>query len=489
VLVNCTVGLQYNKNENGEKNGRRLYVNKAWQTNEKLQTSNNYCRTLFVTPPDEPKRMDSDDSDSDNIHPLEMLDAPDEEESSSDEDDEEQRFVILQSIKENDPDTTVLSGDGSYERIQIITDEEWEELGQDIANNSYLEKLFLNEGAFNDHKMSFFFRGLTRSSTIKYVQLYRNGLSIAGVRSMVPFLHSSNSLRKLDLDNNNIQSEGFNMLFRALRDSPIERLNCSNCGIESIDIDSDHTPRALRCLDLDGNNINTDGCRGLATLLQVDSTLTILWLDNNEIDDEGVEILANALQTNTSLKTFYLKENAGISSQGQIMLLKLVNNISCIQATLQSNHTLRDIFVEVADDEMQMNIDMATRINKSYESNPEAAGREKIIQSQLHSETRAELAALQGIGHSVFSEIDPLHLPEVLSLIDEWHGQGELFDALKTSIIRLFSTVNMKECIQQQRDYHAAMVAELDAKLVTMEESDRNVTQNMETQSSKRRRV
>ena len=75
----------------------------------------------------------------------------------------------------------------------------------------------------------------------------------------------------------------------------------------------------------------------------------------------------------------------------------------------------------------------------------------------------------------MYSEIDPLHLPEVLSLIGRRHGQGELFDALKTSIIRLFSTVNMKERIQQQRAYHAAkaaehaaMVAELDAKLLTM---------------------
>jgi hypothetical protein len=64
-------------------------------------------------------------------------------------------------------------------------------------------------------------------------------------------------------------------------------------------------------------------------------------------------------------------------------------------------------------------------------------------------------------------------------------GRGGLFDALKTSIVGLLSTVNMKECIQQQRQRayhaakaaeHAAIVAELDAKLVAMEESDRNVT-------------
>jgi outer membrane lipoprotein-sorting protein len=53
----------------------------------------------------------------------------------------------------------------------------------------------------------------------------------------------------------------------------------------------------------------------------------------------------------------------------------------------------------------------------------------------------------------------------------------------------LLSTVNMKKCIQQQRDYYAAIVAELDAKLAAMEESEADVTQNTETQNNKRRRV
>ncbi len=81
--------------------------------------------------------MDSDDSDSDNsLPPLEvLLDAPDDEESSFDD--------IVQRVQHNDPDTTVLDGNGSYERIQNMTDEEWEELGQDIANNTYLKSYSL----------------------------------------------------------------------------------------------------------------------------------------------------------------------------------------------------------------------------------------------------------------------------------------------------------------------------------------------------------
>ena len=76
---------------------------------------------------------------------------------------------------------------------------------------------------------------------------------------------------------------------------------------------------------------------------------------------------------------------------------------------------------------------MATQINTKNENNAEAAGRKKMIQTQLNSERRAELADLQGVNQSLYSEIDPLHLPEVLSLVDQHHGQGELYVALKSS--------------------------------------------------------
>ncbi len=72
----------------------------------------------------------------------------------------------------------------------------------------------------------------------------------------------------------------------------------------------------------------------------------------------------------------------------------------------------------------------------------------------------------------MYSTIDSLHLPDALSLIGRHHGHGELYVALKSSIVGLFSRVNMKECIQKQAAYHAAkieeyraMIAEHEAKL------------------------
>jgi Ran GTPase-activating protein (RanGAP) involved in mRNA processing and transport len=159
-------------------------------------------------------------------------------------------------------------------------------------------------------------------ATTTKTALFSNGFGVAGLRSMVPFLQNANSLRRLDIDDSDIQSEGFNMLLRALRDSPIKELNCNRCGIESIEIDINNIPRDLTHLQLVGNKINTDGCRELSKLLQgVDPTLTNLLLEDNQIDDEGVAILVDALQNNTTLTTLWLCGNEGISFEGMRLFL------------------------------------------------------------------------------------------------------------------------------------------------------------------------
>ena len=378
-----------------------------------------------------------------------------------------------------------------------------------MANNTHLTKVDLSQCNMNDRKISSLFLGLRRSNTIKEMDLYSNYFGTAGARSLVPFLQNANNLTQLELAANNIQSEGFNMLFRSLRNSPIETLNCSCCGIESIDIDIEHAPRNVKDLFLWGNSIDANGCHELAKLLQGgDATLRRLSLNENEIDDDGVEILVEALQNNTALTELNLEDNEDISKQGEIMLLKLVNDTSSIEATMQSNHTLTKLHVIgtyraeewVAGDEIQRNIDFILLLNITFsERGPIAVGKEKIIRTQLNSARRVELRRLQEqeVEHFVFSEIDPLHLPEVLSVVGRRHGQGELYVAMLSSIMSLFSTMDRERCIQQEKENYVAKIAEhkarlkeLDNELAAIRESavrtDGNVAGN---RRNKRRRT
>ncbi len=220
----------------------------------------------------------------------------DSEDESDPPFDEAKWWRRLRKIRENFSHLNILDEEGEGVH-NVMTDENWEEFGRDISNNTHLAEVFLCSGALTDRTMTIFFKGLTRSSSINNMNLMDNDLTAVGVQSMVPFLQNANSLQRLCLNENNIQSKGFNVLLRALRNSPIKELNCSNCGIESVDIVREHIPKQLKTLHLSENNINTDGCRGVTTLLQGGkSTLTCLDLRKNKIDDEGVEILVDALQ-------------------------------------------------------------------------------------------------------------------------------------------------------------------------------------------------
>ena len=458
------------------------------------------------------------------------------------------------------------------------------DLGRTICNNTHLTTVDFYNNALNDHTLALLFRGWTQNTTVRRLNLHNNDLSISGVQSMVPFLQRQNNLTFLCLGHNvNIQSEGFNILLRALSNSPIEELDCYTCRIESFEIDSEHIPKYLEKLNLKNNFINTDGCQSLAKLLQgcalkdlnlcqneidnngvellavalqSNTSLTTLGLSHNEVDDEGVAILANALQRNATLTELYLSDNEvanvgvaalaavlqrnatlttlglgnneigdegvaaladalqsnatltaldlsgnkindggtatlaaalqsnatlttlnlsnnkikddgvaalaaalqsnatlkhlglannDVSYQGKISLLKLVIDISSIKATLQSNHILEDLSVDDGDeyddeyddeDEIQQFINEAVGIN-SWEDSPEVAGREKVRRIQLHRAMRVVLAELQGVTHSLYSEIDTLYLPEVLSLISRYHKLEDLFSALKSTMAGL----------------------------------------------------
>ena len=155
-----------------------------------------------------------------------------------------------------------------------MTEEDWEQLGREVANNDHLEEFNVHDGALNNQKMTSLFRGLTRSSSIDAINLYENDPGVYDVRV---WFHLYKMLEILDkYINAHMTSDGFAALFRALCNSPVESLDLR--GLSSLEIDSDYIPANLAYLDLSKNNIGPDGCRGLATLLQKEnSTLDKPW--------------------------------------------------------------------------------------------------------------------------------------------------------------------------------------------------------------------
>ncbi len=458
-----------------------------------------------------------------------------EDDASYENDEEVIREGQLHLVRDNLPDKTTLFIKTAADNMpEAWTEQNWETLGREIESNEHLLDIYftlsmnfiiegstedIETGVLNDENMISIFKGLTRSNTIRSIKLSRNRFGVSGVQAMVPFLLNSSSLVSLNLSRNNIQSEGFNIVYRALRDSPIELLMCGWCGVENLEIDGDYIPKRLRFFSLGGNNINSEGCRELKKfLLNEDAILELLGLQENNIDDEGVEILVDALRSNTSLKAVTLNENDRITMKGTALMLKLVNDISSIDATLHSNHTLTsfgknfaiapdaNVAAFTSPDETirhRIGIALCTNENKFFQSlSAETAGRTKVICTQLNSRERELLCLLQKVdvcNEALYSEINPLHLPEVLSMVGQHHGQSELYIALVSSIAGLLSTINRKKFLQDRVEHHlsiinehAATVETLRAEIAAIEEAEGNIAETeseLKSLGCKRRRT
>jgi hypothetical protein len=100
---------------------------------------------------------------------------------------------------------------------------------------------------------------------------------------------------------------------------------------------------------------------------------------------------------------------------------------------------------------------------------------------------------------ALYSEINPLHLPEVLAMVGRHHGQSELYVALVSSIAGLFSTVNRKKFLQDRVEHHLSIIQEhtatvetLRTEIAAIEEAEENreeVKNEFESLGFKRRRT
>ena len=95
-----------------------------------------------------------------------------------------------------------------------------------------------------------------------------------------------------------------------------------------------------------------------------------------------------------------------------------------------------------------------------------SSGREKVIDTQFNSNTRIALCRLQDIDYShgsIFADIDPILLPEVLALVGGRHGQRELYRMLLATVPYVASTVNKQIALKERIAEKAAEIAALDA--------------------------
>ena len=153
--------------------------------------------------------------------------------------------------------------------------------------------------------------------------------------------------------------------------------------------------------------------------------------------------------------------------------------MSSVRRTYRSNISLINLHLPAPTDatvrEIQSHIESAVAINRGHLGSPGGAGRSKVIETQLNSQKRKELCRLQCLDYShgsIFAEIEPILLPEVLALVGGKHGQNELYQMLLGTAPDLVSIVNRKAVIKQQIADHLDKVRELKKELASIESAE-----------------
>jgi len=363
----------------------------------------------------------------------------------------------INAIKNNAPELEVFNlswvNDARY-----FSDSAWELLGRYVAENNILHEVNFSSCAMTNSKMSALFKGLTGSRSLKELDLSENEFGLGGVKAMISFLKECPHLSELDLDGNDeMGTEGFELLAASLHGGAIERLRVERCNVENIMALERYTLPKLRNLDLgdngftripsfdkftklqnlylDRNDIDQVGYQAVANLLQKKgSSLTLLSLCSTGMRDQEAKIIADSLKSNTELKSLDMRGCNSFSQGGLLSFLKLLNDISSIDNTFNSNNAITNLglpkLARVDYPQVVRYINFATNMNRMHKGNAAAAGRAKVIGSQLNTRKRIKLYELQGIKYGsthVFSQIETHLLPNVLALVGMKHGMNELY--------------------------------------------------------------
>ena len=330
------------------------------------------------------------------------------------------------------------------------------------------------------------FSELQIGKSVTEFYLHNHAFCIEACRNMVPFLRASTNLTHIDIESGKgFDTDCFEVVMRALSGGPIISItlqsqfseggciesiavleDCELSHLNHLDLSNNkicHVAGLEKCtsletLQLEQNPIGAAGCMGLSKLFKTSTSLIEVTLCETNIDDEGAEILADSLKHNDTL---YLLEmtNTKMTEKGPIAFLKLVCDISSIARTYDSNHSLTDLY------NAGLSNNACQYVRSLHENNN---GRSKVIKFQLNSENRKAMHRFQGIEYeysSIFSEIDPLVLPDVLALVGREHGQTELYRMLVASVSDLESTMNRKAIIKQKIEEKTAQIAALAAEI------------------------
>ena len=245
--------------------------------------------------------------------------------------------VILRRIKRNSPEALWIQnhhdadGEDCEDYVpESANDMGW--LGYFIGKNNQMEALIITpftppSGSSVMDVLEPFLTGVNNNRSITHLvfrELQFDLLDGKAFTMLSSFFKNNNNLTKLEISNCTLGVKGPRLLALAIgsnKHKSFQNITLSGTIITSKELVDIITALSvhphLQHLNLDGNCLDHNSCKALATLLQNSATeLQVLDLSNNEIDDAGVKALVPALKNCSHLETLRFNHNSSITTKG-----------------------------------------------------------------------------------------------------------------------------------------------------------------------------
>ena len=241
----------------------------------------------------------------------------------------------------------------SFRSADLLGGDMFTMLTQFFQNSNNLININVNHCVWGDDGARLF--ALTLGSithkSLKKVELEDNNIEEDGMVDIITALSMHPNLSYLDLGGNRLNKNGCVALKTLLRCSAnqLQYLYLSNTDINDEGIEALvpilATCSHLKRLNLSNNtSITTRGWQRSAAVLEApNSNLQELYIRQNNVDDEAAAAFAKAIANNHTLKAIYSGSNPSITAKGWEAFSKVLCNTSSINATFLSNHTLRSV--------------------------------------------------------------------------------------------------------------------------------------------------
>ncbi|XP_076860313.1 NACHT, LRR and PYD domains-containing protein 3-like isoform X3 [Brachyhypopomus gauderio] len=225
-----------------------------------------------------------------------------------------------------------------------LTEESCKSLTSVLQTENSLKELQINNNDLQNSGVKHLCAGLSPPCKLEILRLSGCGLTEESCKSLTSVLQRENSLKELEINNNDLQNSGVKHLCAGL--SPpckLEILRLSGCGLTKDSCKSFtsvlQTENSLRELEINNNDLQDSGVEQLcAGLMSSHCKLEILRLSGCLVTEEGCSSLASALSSNPShLKELDLSYNHPGDSGVKLLSAK-VEDPHCRLVTLRVEH-------------------------------------------------------------------------------------------------------------------------------------------------------